>query len=162
MGARGGISSARWGRGYVGGRSRMRRKSASSSGWGAPALVSPKDDPRRASALTAFKPLGPSAGEDEFAGLMDASSNEARIVVRCTSFAEFAAFADDGADLAHRAIRVSTHLVHTRDDVDRAVSSIRELSRKLSRWRRHFPMNASKSSLKRSAWVMGSPCGAPS
>jgi selenocysteine lyase/cysteine desulfurase len=97
--------------------------------WGVDALYSPKDDPRLLSALTAFNPFANKADVLDAAKattFVNRLLAEYHITVRSTIVPVV------GAPAPHNPIRVSTHLFHSRHDVDRFVDSAWKLSRTMA------------------------------
>ncbi|MFC4140658.1 MULTISPECIES: aminotransferase class V-fold PLP-dependent enzyme [unclassified Microbacterium] len=97
--------------------------------WGASALYSAKSDARLTCALTGFNPFQNPAdvknsqkSADFVARLLD----EYRIEIRNTSVAVI------GDTVKHSPVRVSTHLFHQRDDVDRLVDAAWKLSKRMA------------------------------
>jgi len=97
--------------------------------WGVKSLYSPKDDPRLACALTSFAPFRDS--RDVYDGkkttaLVDRLKAEYGIVIRTSDFPVI------GSAKPHHVIRVSTHLFHQKDDVERVVDALWKLSGDMS------------------------------
>lgn len=96
--------------------------------WGREALYSPLSDDRLRCALTAFNPfqrVEDVRDEEKSDALVERLEDEHGIVVRNTSTPT-----PDGQ--THHPIRVSTHLFHNSDDVDRAIRAIWKVSKKMS------------------------------
>lgn len=97
--------------------------------WGVERLYSPKDDPRLVCALTSFNPFANAADATnqaksvEFVARM---KSEHSIVIRNVDFPVI------GASSSHWAVRVSTHLFHQHDDVERVVDAMWKLSRAMA------------------------------
>lgn len=97
--------------------------------WGVPSLYSPKDDPRLASALTAFNPFRDPADvfdeakSDQFVARM---KDEYGIVIRNVDFPVV------GSAKNPVPVRISTHLFHQRDDVERVVNAMWDLAGKMA------------------------------
>lgn len=97
--------------------------------WGVGSLYSPKDDPRLVCALTSFNPFrNPAdvqdhAKSDQFVARM---KDEYGIVIRNVDFPVI------GSAAAHVPIRISTHLFHQRDDVERVVDAMWDLAGKMA------------------------------
>lgn len=106
-----------------------RMKAGLAERWGMDALYSPVDDPRLHSALSTFNPF---ANPADVMDLNKANAfvtrlhDEYKITIRTTIVPVV------GAPAAHNVIRVSTHLFHTTDDVDRFVDSAWRLSREMA------------------------------
>jgi selenocysteine lyase/cysteine desulfurase len=97
--------------------------------WGIDALYCPMDDPRLLSALTAFNPFaapGDVLDPTKAATFVTRLHDEYHITIRTTIVPVV------GAPAAHNPIRVSTHLFHTAQDVDRFVDSAWRLSRAMA------------------------------
>jgi selenocysteine lyase/cysteine desulfurase len=97
--------------------------------WGVDRLYSPKDDPRLVCALTSFNPFANAADVTnqaksvEFVARM---KSEHSIVIRNVDFPVIR------ASSSHWAVRVSTHLFHQHDDVERVVDAMWKLSRAMA------------------------------
>lgn len=94
--------------------------------WGARALYSPKDDPRLTCALTSFAPFADPADvhdAEKTAALVTRLKDEHGIVIRTSEFPVV------GSARPHQAVRVSTHLFHQEQDVERVVDAVWNLSR---------------------------------
>ena len=93
-------------------------------------LYSPKDDPKLVSAVTSFNPFtNPAdamngAKSNEFVARM-LSDYSPGFVIRNVNFPVIGAASD------HYAIRISTHLWTSVDDIDRLVAAMADLSRKM-------------------------------
>lgn len=98
--------------------------------WGVDRLYSPKDDPKLVSALTSFNPFVTasdilnSAKSGEFVARM-LSDYSPGYVIRNVNVPVV------GAPSDHYAIRISTHLWSSVDDIDRLLAAMYELSRKM-------------------------------
>lgn len=98
--------------------------------WGVDRLYSPKDDPKLVSALTSFNPFMVagdvlnSAKSGEFVARL-LSDYSPGFVVRNVNVPVV------GAPSDHYAIRISTHLWTSVDDIDRLVAAMYDLSRKM-------------------------------
>jgi isopenicillin-N epimerase len=93
--------------------------------WGIGSLYSPKDDPRLVCALTSFAPFrDPSDVHDaqKTTALVARLKDEYGIVARASEFPVA------GSARQHQAVRVSTHLFHQREDVERVVDALWQLS----------------------------------
>ncbi|MFD4761335.1 aminotransferase class V-fold PLP-dependent enzyme [Streptomyces sp. NPDC058439] len=97
--------------------------------WGAKSLYSPKDDPRLVCALTSFAPFR-AAGDvhdaAKTATLVARLKDEYGIVIRTSDFPVV------GSAKPHQAVRVSTHLFHQKEDVERVVDALWALSGDMS------------------------------
>lgn len=99
--------------------------------WGVDSLYSPKDDPKLVSALTCFNPfqrpddIMDSAKSSLFVSRM-ANDFSPGFVIRNSNFPVIGAPAD------HYGIRISTHLWHDPNDIDRLVEGMWELSRSMA------------------------------
>ncbi|MGW1682188.1 aminotransferase class V-fold PLP-dependent enzyme [Saccharopolyspora sp. NPDC002376] len=97
--------------------------------WGVPSLYSPKDDPRLVCALSSFNPFrNPAdvldkAKSDQFVARM---KDEYGIVIRNVDFPVI------GSARKHAPVRISTHLFHQRDDVERVVDAMWDLAGKMA------------------------------
>jgi isopenicillin-N epimerase len=105
-----------------------RLKHAIAERWGTSSLYSPVEDPRLLSAMTAFNPFA-TPGDvmdkvkaDAFVARM---LDEYRITIRNTIVPVI------GEPSPHYAMRVSTHLFHTKHDVDRFVDAAWSLAREM-------------------------------
>jgi isopenicillin-N epimerase len=93
--------------------------------WGVGALYSPKDDPRLLCALTSFNPFrNPtdvmnSAKSAEFVARM---KSQYSIIIRNVDFPVI------GSVKPHVPVRISTHLFHREEHVERVVDAMWELS----------------------------------
>jgi selenocysteine lyase/cysteine desulfurase len=93
--------------------------------WGVSALYSPKDDPRLLCALTSFNPFRnpsdvmDSAKSAEFVARM---KSQYSIIIRNVDFPV------TGSAKAHVPVRISTHLFHREEHVERVVDAMWELS----------------------------------
>ena len=103
-----------------------RLKAAVAERWGVGALYSPKSDPRLRSAMTTFNPFARKAD------VLDKAKAEAfvarvladhQIKIRNTTVAVI------GSATPHYPLRISTHLFHSRRDVDRFVDAAWRVSR---------------------------------
>jgi isopenicillin-N epimerase len=97
--------------------------------WGAPALYSPLTDPRLRCAMTTFNPfarpadlLDKAKAETFVARMLD----EHRVKIRFTTVAV------SGSATPHYPLRISTHLFHSRHDVDRFLDAAWQVSRAMS------------------------------
>ncbi|MEX0732938.1 MAG: aminotransferase class V-fold PLP-dependent enzyme [Aquisalimonadaceae bacterium] len=97
----------------------MHLKESVADRWGVGALSSPKDDPELLSALTSFNPfLNPSLITNASASSAFVSRlNELGFIVRNTAVPVI------GSQDLHRPLRVSTHLWHSRQEVDQFVEA---------------------------------------
>ena len=99
--------------------------------WGVNSLYSPKDDPKLVSAVTSFNPfVNPgdvlnSAKSGQFVARM-LSDYSPGFVIRNVNVPVI------GAPSDHYAIRISTHLWSSVDDIDRLVNAMLDLSKKMS------------------------------
>lgn len=104
--------------------------------WGAAYLYSPMGDPELMSALTSFSPFHPvsavvNTGADATAETAQSTNfvnrlrEEYGIVIRNT------AVPVTGSPAPHHPMRISTHLFHSRADVDRLVNSMVDLTSKM-------------------------------
>lgn len=103
--------------------------------WGTAKLYSPMNDPELVSALTSFNPFhGPSlalaagtsaatAESAQSSTFVERMRTQYGIVIRNT------AVPVPGSTAAHHPLRISTHLFHSTQDVDRLVASMRELTK---------------------------------
>ncbi len=105
--------------------------------WGVDYLYSPMGDPELVSALTSFNPfhgpslmLQPGAAADAETAQSGTFVTRLReqygIVVRNTGVPVI------GSTAPHHPLRISTHLFHSRQDVDRLVASMRELTKAMN------------------------------
>lgn len=99
--------------------------------WGVDALYSPKDDPRLLSALTSFNPF---INKDD---VMNASKSTEFVTRMRTDFTRGfeirnASIPVIGQPANHSGARISTHLWHDADDIDRLVDSMWELAQKMA------------------------------
>ncbi|PZT71322.1 aminotransferase [Streptomyces sp. SW4] len=97
--------------------------------WGVGSLYSPKDDPRLVCALTSFAPFrDPRDVHDaqKTATLVARLKDEYGIVIRTSDFPV------TGSAKAHQAVRISTHLFHQEEDVQRVVDAVWRLSGEMS------------------------------
>ena len=97
--------------------------------WGVDRLYSPKDDPRLVCALTSFNPFANAADVTSQAKSVEFVArmrSEHSIVIRNVDFPVI------GASSSHWAVRVSTHLFHQHDDVERVVDAMWKLSRAMA------------------------------
>lgn len=93
--------------------------------WGKSRLYSPMDDPRLVCALTSFSPFRDPRDVHDGAkttAFVARLKDEYGIVIRTSDFPVI------GSSRPHQAVRVSTHLFHQREDVDRLVDAMWELS----------------------------------
>ena len=99
--------------------------------WGVDSLYSPKDDPKLLSALTCFNPF---RNKDDVKNSQKASTFVSRMqsdfspgfVIRSAGFAVV------GDTANHNGIRISTHLWHDAQDIDRLVDSMWALSNSMA------------------------------
>ncbi|OIJ85693.1 hypothetical protein BIV24_27870 [Streptomyces colonosanans] len=97
--------------------------------WGVNSLYSPKDDPRLVCALTSFAPFrDPRDVHDaeKASALVARLKDEYGIVIRTSDFPVI------GSARSHQAVRVSTHLFHQKEDVERVVDALWRLSGEMS------------------------------
>jgi selenocysteine lyase/cysteine desulfurase len=97
--------------------------------WGVNSLYSPKDDPRLVCALTSFAPFrDPRDVHDaqKTTALVARLKDEYGIVIRTSDFPVI------GSAKSHQAVRVSTHLFHQKEDVERVVDALWQLSGDMS------------------------------
>ena len=105
--------------------------------WGIENLYSPKDDTELVSALTSFSPFHSTnkkiplgeASEKETAKSIEFVTRlraEAGIQIRNTGVPVI------GSPAPHHPMRISTHLFHSRDDVDRLVGAMKDLASAMS------------------------------
>ncbi len=97
--------------------------------WGVDSLYSPKDDPRLVCGLTSFAPFrDPRDVHDaqRTATLVARLKDEHGIVIRTSDFPV------PGSARPHQAVRISTHLFHQREDVERVVDALWDLSGTMS------------------------------
>jgi isopenicillin-N epimerase len=98
--------------------------------WGTDRLYSPKDDPKLVSALTSFNPFVTqgdvlnSAKSNEFVARMLSDYNPG-FVIRNVNVPVV------GAPSDHYAVRISTHLWTSVDDIDKLVAAMFDLSKKM-------------------------------
>lgn len=101
--------------------------------WGVEALYSPKDDPELLCALTCFNPFY-KTNKDNI--MVAAKSSEFVTRMRSDFTPGFeirnASFPVIGAPANHNGIRISTHLWHDAEDIDRLVDSMWQLSQKMA------------------------------
>ncbi|MEU5845934.1 aminotransferase class V-fold PLP-dependent enzyme [Saccharopolyspora shandongensis] len=93
--------------------------------WGVQALYSPKDDPRLACALTCFNPFRNAQDvydKDKSGAFVARLKEQYGIVIRNTDFPVI------GMTRHPYPVRISTHLFHQNDDVERVVDAMWELS----------------------------------
>jgi selenocysteine lyase/cysteine desulfurase len=93
--------------------------------WGIGSLYSPKDDPRLVCALTSFAPFrDPRDVHDaqKTGALVARLKDEHGIVIRASDFPVI------GSSRPHQAVRVSTHLFHQKEDVERVVDALWKVS----------------------------------
>ena len=100
--------------------------------WSVDALYSPKDDPKLLSALTSFNPFFKKNKDD----IMDAAKSSAFVARMLSDYPQHfiirnANFAVIGAPKDHYGVRVSTHLWHDVNDVDKLVDAMWDLSNKM-------------------------------
>lgn len=106
----------------------MHLKSRVASRWGVSALYAPMDDPELVSALTSFNPfIDPTwiTNSQASATFVSRMREEYGIVIRNTSVPVI------GSDSNHFPLRVSTHLWHSINDVNRLVDSCWDLANKM-------------------------------
>lgn len=104
-------------------------KDAIAERWGVDALYSPKDDPRLPSALTTFNPFARAMDvldATKVTEFVDRLSVQHHIVIRTTQVPVI------GSATPHHPVRVSTHLFHGQDDVNRFVDAAWRLSRAMA------------------------------
>lgn len=97
--------------------------------WGAGSLYSPKDDPRLVCALTSFAPFrDPRDVHDakKTETLVARVRDEHGIVIRTSDFPV------PGSDRPHQAVRISTHLFHQEEDVERLIDALWHVSGTMS------------------------------
>ncbi|GLW96631.1 aminotransferase [Microtetraspora sp. NBRC 16547] len=97
--------------------------------WGVQSLYSPKDDPRLVCALTSFNPfrdVNDVLDAKKSAAFVARLKDEYGIVIRNSNFPVI------GSSAEHVPVRVSTHLFHQSEDVDRVVDAMWELSGKMA------------------------------
>lgn len=97
--------------------------------WGVKSLYSPMDDPRLVCALTSFSPFrDPRDVHDaeKTTAFVARLKDEYGIVIRTSNFPVI------GSSKSHQAVRVSTHLFHQTEDMDRVVDAMWELSTKMA------------------------------
>ncbi|MGW6928420.1 aminotransferase class V-fold PLP-dependent enzyme [Lentzea sp. NPDC054927] len=106
-----------------------RLKAGVAERWGVGALYSAKSDPRLLSAMTAFNPFARPADVQDKAkadAFVARLLTEHHITIRNTIVPVI------GSPLPHYAMRVSTHLFHHRQDVDRFLDSAWRVSRAMA------------------------------
>jgi len=104
-------------------------KNRIASEWGVGALYSPKDDPRLVSALTSFNPFRNPAditNQPKSSLFVTRMRNEYGIVIRNVNVPVI------GSAQQHWPVRISTHLWHDFDDVDRLFRAMKDLSNKMA------------------------------
>ncbi|ARU05911.1 aminotransferase [Comamonas serinivorans] len=99
--------------------------------WGVEALYAPKDDPKLLSALTSFNPF---KNKDDVMVSAKASEFVSRIRSDYAPGFEIrnASIPVIGAAANHNGLRISTHLWHDADDIDRLVDSMWDLAQKMA------------------------------
>ncbi|MEV0600542.1 aminotransferase class V-fold PLP-dependent enzyme [Streptomyces sp. NPDC050315] len=93
--------------------------------WGVKSLYSPKDDPRLVCALTSFAPFrdpGDVYDAKKTAALVARLKDEYGIVIRTTDVPMA------GEAKPRQAVRISTHLFHQKEDVERVVDALWKVS----------------------------------
>jgi len=100
--------------------------------WGVDSLYSPKDDPKLLSALTSFNPFYKKNKGD----IMDSAKSNAFVARMLSDYPQHfiirnANFAVIGAPQEHYGVRVSTHLWHDANDVDKLVDAMWDLANKM-------------------------------
>jgi selenocysteine lyase/cysteine desulfurase len=104
-------------------------KNKIASEWGPGALYSPKDDPKLVSALTSFNPFRKPAditNQPKSTEFVTRMRTEYGIVIRNVNVPVI------GSAVDHWPLRISTHLWHDFDDVDRVFSAMKDLSNKMA------------------------------
>ncbi|MET8354331.1 aminotransferase class V-fold PLP-dependent enzyme [Micromonospora sp. NPDC005206] len=97
--------------------------------WGVQSLYSPKDDSRLVCALTSFNPFRNRTdvlNADKSAEFVARMSDEYGITIRNSDFPVI------GSAQSHRPVRISTHLFHQSQDVNRLVDAAWKLSGKMA------------------------------
>ncbi|WP_419994924.1 aminotransferase class V-fold PLP-dependent enzyme [Streptomyces boninensis] len=97
--------------------------------WGVKSLYSPKDDPRLVCALTSFAPFRDRDDiydADKATKFVARLKDEHGIVIRTSDFPVI------GSSKNHQVVRVSTHLFHQKEDVERVADAMWRLSREMS------------------------------
>lgn len=97
--------------------------------WGVNALYSPVSDPRLRCAMTTFNPFVRPADvqdHDKVATFVTRMQEEHHIIIRNTTCPV------PGSPTPHYPLRISTHLFHTRRDVDRVLDACWRLSRAMA------------------------------
>lgn len=105
--------------------------------WGVESLYSPKDQPELLSAITSFSPFHPSNMKLPLGDQATAETNQSTLFVS-RMLAEYGIVIRNttvpviGSPAPHHPIRISTHLFHSAQDVDRVVRSMRDLSMRMT------------------------------
>lgn len=97
--------------------------------WGVDSLYAPKDDPKLLSALTSFNPFRNKAditSNEKSTQFVSNMQNEAGFVIRNVGFAV------PGSASNHYGVRISTHLWHDAEDIDRLVEAMWSLSGRMA------------------------------
>ncbi|MEV6106157.1 aminotransferase class V-fold PLP-dependent enzyme [Streptomyces sp. NPDC051940] len=97
--------------------------------WGVNSLYSPKDDPRLVCALTSFAPFrdpGDVYDAAKTTAFVARLKDEYGIVIRTSDFPVI------GSSRNHQTVRVSTHLFHQKEDVERVADAMWQLSGEMS------------------------------
>jgi len=97
--------------------------------WGVRALYSPKDDARLTTGLTGFNPF---RNPDDIMSREKSTQFVARMLDEYGFVIRNVNFEVQGAQAEHWGVRVSTHLWHDADDIDRLVESMDALSRAMA------------------------------
>jgi len=97
--------------------------------WGVESLYSPKDDPRLITGLTGFNPF---RNPDDVMNQQKSTEFVARMLSEYGFVIRNVNFEVQGAPAEHWGVRVSTHLWHDADDIDRLVDSMDALSRAMA------------------------------
>jgi len=97
--------------------------------WGVQALYSPKDDARLLTGLTCFNPF---RNPDDIMSQEKSTQFVARMLGEYGFVIRNVNFEVQGAAAEHWGVRVSTHLWHDADDIDRLVESMDALSRAMA------------------------------
>lgn len=99
--------------------------------WGVESLYSPKDDPKLLSAVSSFNPF---QKKEDVLNSQKSGQFVSRMLSDFTPGFSIrnVGFAVPGATANHYGVRISTHLWHDADDVDRLVDSMWNLSRTMA------------------------------